>query len=287
MAAGLSVAGVLISYAASAPELDPAALEAVEASYIFDREEREIAQLHAAENRVIVPIEEIPKQLQEAFIAIEDERFHKHKGVDLLGLGRAVLVNIREGSFAQGASTITQQLIRNAMLDPGKRIERKVQEIWLALQLERRYSKEEILEMYLNRICFGHGVYGVEAAARFYFDKSIGELSLAESALLAGVVRIPEYDNPFYDKEGSINRMKLVLGNMKRLGYISPEEYEEAVSEELIFAEPKPVTYPYPYFIDYVVHHELIDILTEMPEFGPSRMLTRPSIMADSRSLPL
>jgi penicillin-binding protein 1A len=268
VAAGLSVAGVLISYAASAPELDPAALEAVEASYIFDREEREITQLHAAENRVIVPIEEIPEQLQKAFIAIEDERFYKHRGVDLLSLGRAVLVNIREGSFAQGASTITQQLIRNAMLDPGKRIERKVQEIWLALQLERRYSKEEILEMYLNRILFGHGVYGVEAAARFYFDKSIDELSLAESALLAGVVRIPEYDNPFYDAEGAINRMKLVLGNMKRLGYISAEEYEEAVSEELSFAEPKPITYPYPYFIDYVVHHELIDILTEMPEFG-------------------
>ncbi len=265
---GLGVAGVLISYAASAPKLDPAALEAVEASYIFDREDREIAQLHAAEKRVIVPIEEIPEQLQNAFIAIEDERFFRHKGVDLMGLARAVLVNIREGSYAQGASTITQQLIRNAMLDPGKRIQRKVQEIWLSLQLERIYSKKEILEMYLNRICFGHGVYGVEAAARFYFDKSIDELSLAESALLAGIVRLPEYDNPFYDEERSINRMKLVLGNMKRLGYISEEDYQAAIAEELEFAEPKPVTYPYPYFIDYVVHHELIDILTDLPEIG-------------------
>lgn len=266
--AGLCIAGVLISYVASAPKLDPAALETVEASYIIDREDREVAQLHAAENRVVVPIDEIPEQLQKAFIAIEDERFKKHKGIDLPGFGRAILVNIRDRSFSQGASTITQQLIRNAMLDPGKRIERKVQEMWLALQLERRYSKEEILEMYLNRICFGNGVYGVEAAARTYFGKGIDELNLAESALLAGVVRIPEYDNPFYSEEGSINRMKLVLGNMKRLGFISPAEYEEALSTELSFAEPKTITYPYPYFIDYVVHYELVDILKNMPEFG-------------------
>ena len=266
--AGLIAAGVLIGYAATAPHLDPAALETVEASYIIDREGIEIAQLHAAENRVVIPIEQIPEQLQKAFIAIEDERFEKHRGIDLLGFGRAILVNIRDRSFSQGASTITQQLIRNTLLEKEKRIKRKVQEMWLALQLESKYSKKEILEMYLNRICFGHAVYGVEAASRFYFGKSVDELNLAESALLAGVVRLPAYDNPFYNEEGAINRMKLVLANMKRLKYISPAEYEEALSTELTFAEPSSFAYPYPYFVDYVVHHELIDILAGMPEFG-------------------
>ncbi len=267
-AAGLGVAGLLVAYAASAPPLDPAMLETVEASHIIDREGREVAQLHSGENRVVVPIDEIPKPLQKAFIAIEDERFERHKGVDMLGFGRAILVNIRDRSFSQGASTITQQLITNTILTKERKIKRKVQEMWLAIQLELRYSKEEILEMYLNRICFGNGVFGVEAAARFYLGKSVGELNLAESALLAGVVRLPSYDNPFDNAEGAVNRMKLVLGNMKRLGYISPAEYEEALTTELDFAEPTTFAYPHPYFIDYVIHYELVEILKNMPEFG-------------------
>ena len=266
--AAFAVAGVLISYLAAAPALDPAALEAVEASYIIDRDGHEIAQLHAIENRIVIPIDEIPEQLQKAFIAIEDERFKKHRGVDLLGFGRAILVNIRDRSFSQGASTITQQLIRNVLLEQKKTIKRKVQEMWLALKLERIKSKEEILEMYLNRIYFGNGVYGVEAASLAYFDKSVGDLELAEAALLAGIVRSPEYYNPFENDEAATGRMKLVLGNMKRLNYISPEEYEGAVGTELEFAEPSTTAYPYPYFVDYVVHHELIEILENIPEFG-------------------
>ncbi len=264
----LGVAGVLISYLVTAPALDPAALEAVEASYIIDRDNREIAQLHAVENRIVIPIDEIPEHLQKAFIAIEDERFKKHRGVDLLGFGRAILVNIRDRSFSQGASTITQQLIRNVLLEQKKTIKRKVQEMWLALKLERIKSKEEILEMYLNRIYFGNGVYGVEAASQAYFGKSVGELELAEAALLAGIVRSPEYYNPFNNEEAATSRMKLVLGNMNRLNYISPAEYEEAIAAELSFAEPSATAYPYPYFVDYVVHNELIEILEDIPEFG-------------------
>lgn len=264
----LALTGIMISYLADAPALDPAALEAIEASYIFDSDDKEITQLHAAENRIVVPIEEIPKQLQEAFIAIEDERFRKHRGVDMYGFGRAILVNIRERSFSQGASTITQQLIRNAMLDPGKKIKRKVQEMWLALKLERLKSKDEILEMYLNRICFGNAIYGVEAASQAYFGKSVGKLKLAETALLAGIVRSPAYYNPFNDKEAATSRMKLVLGNMKRLKFISEEEYDKAVDAKLKFAKPTALAYPHPYFVDYVIHHELIDILEDIPEIN-------------------
>lgn len=264
----LAFTGIMISYLADAPALDMAALEAIEASYIYDRDDNEIAQLHAAENRIVLPIEEIPEQLQKAFIAIEDERFRKHRGVDTIGFGRAILVNIRDRSFSQGASTITQQLIRNAMLDPGKKIKRKVQEMWLALKLERLKSKDEILEMYLNRICFGNGIYGVEAASQAYFGKSVGKLKLSETALLAGIVRSPSYYNPFNDKKAATSRMKLVLGNMKRLGYISSEEYEKAVDAKLKFAKPTTQAYPHPYFVDYVVHHELVDILEGIPEFN-------------------
>ena len=264
----LVFAGIMISYLAGAPKLDPAALEAVEASYILDRKDREVVQLHAAENRIVLSIGEIPEQVQEAFIAIEDERFRKHRGFDTLGLGRALLVNIRERSFSQGASTITQQLIRNTLLGQEKTIKRKVQEVWLALKLERIKSKDEILEMYLNRICFGNAIYGIEAASQAYFNKSVSKLDLAEAALLAGIVRSPAYYNPFNDKEAAMSRMKLVLGNMERLKFITREEHDQAVAKKMKFAKPTTVTYPHPYFIDYVIHHELVEILENMPEYN-------------------
>ena len=260
--------GIMVSYLIGTPKLDPAALEAVEASYIFDRKDREVVQLHAAENRIVLPIEEIPEQVQEAFIAIEDERFRKHRGFDIIGFGRAIVVNIRERSFSQGASTITQQLIRNTLLGQEKTIKRKVQEMWLAIRLERIKSKDEIMEMYLNRICFGNAVYGVEAASLAYFNKSVNKLDLAETALLAGIVRSPAYYNPFNDKKAAISRMKLVLGNMKRLNFITQEEHDQAISKKMKFAKSTVLTYPYPYFIDYVIHHELVKILEDMPEYG-------------------
>ena len=136
------------------------------------------------------------------------------------------------------------------------------------MQLEQQFSKDEILEMYLNRMYFGNGAYGVETASQTYFNKSVGEITIAEAALLAALLRAPEYYNPFINKEEAEARAKLALNNMKRLGFISEAEYEAAVNKHIVYAEPPNPEYPYPYFVDYVVHHELIEILSAMPEYG-------------------
>jgi penicillin-binding protein 1A len=264
LAGGGALAAVGVSYIMAAPEFDPEALKTVQTSYIYDNQDIEVAALHGEENRIYVPLAEIPDHVQEAFLAIEDERFYSHFGFDVIGFSRALLVNLQTRSFSQGASTISQQLAQNAFLGQEKRIPRKVQEIWLSLQLERQYSKKEILELYLNRIYFGNGAYGVEAAAQTYFDKSVGELEIAEAALLAALVRAPNYYDPFVNEEAGINRMKQVLGNMQRLDYITETEAQDALAAEFVFGEPPTFAYPYPYFIDHVVHVELVKTLMDI-----------------------
>lgn len=250
------------------PPFDPEQLQFVEASFVYDNQGREITALHDEQNRVIVSLDEIPEHVQKAFIAIEDERFEKHFGVDIIGFGRALLTNIRYRSIRQGFSTITQQLARNAYLTFDQTYERKIKEVWLALLIEKHFTKEEILEMYLNRIYFGNHAYGVEAAAQTYFGKPVSDLSVAEGALLAGIISSPNINNPFNSEEIAAGKQALVLKNMLRLRYIDQEQYDQALAEEPAYGEPPAVEYPHPYFIDYVVHQELIDILSGMPQFG-------------------
>ncbi|HOB86213.1 MAG TPA: PBP1A family penicillin-binding protein [Bacillota bacterium] len=265
---GVAGAAVLISYVATTPPFDSEKLQTVETSYVYDRNGELITTLHDEEKRVIVRLEDIPKHVQDAFVAAEDERFYKHIGFDPIGLVRALLINIRTRSISQGASTITQQVAQGAFLGTEDTIKRKVQEIWLAIQMERHYSKEAILEMYLNRVFFGGRYYGIEMAAQAYFNKSASELSIAEAALLAGILPSPNLFNPHVSEEAAVKRMKLVLGNMHRLEMISEEEYREALEEELVFAEPPTEEYPHPYFLDYVIHRELVEILSNMPIYG-------------------
>lgn len=265
---GVAVAAVVVNYVNEAPPFDPSRLATVETSYLYDSNGNEIAALHEEQNRVAVGLNEIPRHVQDAFISIEDERFFNHFGFDLTGSLRAAYVNFKAGEIVQGASTITQQLAQNAFLTTDKTYRRKIQEIWLALQLERNYGKEEILEMYLNRIYFGNGAYGVEAAAQTYFDKSVGNLSIGEAAMLAGAVRSPNYYNPFDNLLEAEARMWVVLANMERLGLISERQHREALAEQISYALPKDPDYAYPYFVDYVVHHELIRILSAMPAIG-------------------
>jgi len=262
---GGAVAAVVFNYVSEAPQFDPSQLATVETSYIYDSEDNEIAVLHEEQNRIVVKLNQIPQHVQEAFIAIEDERFFKHFGFDLTGSMRAAYINFQAGEIVQGASTITQQLAQNAFLTTDVTYRRKIQEIWLALQLERIYGKEEILEMYLNRIYFGNGAYGVEAAAQTYFDKGVADLSLAEAAMLAGVVRSPNYYNPFDNLLEAEARMWVVLANMSRLGLINEPQRQAALQEQLDYALPQSPEYAYPFFVDYVVHHELIKILSAMP----------------------
>ena len=264
---GGSAAAVVGSYINDAPPLDPTYLETVETSYIFDSSGRVVAPLHGEQHRVAVNLDEVPDYVEQAFIAIEDERFYEHSGFDLTANIRAAYVNLRAGSIIQGASTISQQLAQNAFLTTETTLERKVQEIYLAIRIERIYSKEEILEMYLNRIYFGNSAYGIEAAAETYFDKSVDELEIPEAAMLAGAVRMPNYYNPIDNIAAAEERMQSVLYNMKRLGFISESQYSRALSEALDYAEQRSPDYPYPHYVDYVLHHELIQILMASPTF--------------------
>ena len=266
--AGGATAAVVVNYVNEAPPFDPSRLATVETSYIYDSGGNEIVALHEEQNRIVVNLNQVPEHVRLAFIAIEDERFYRHFGFDIVGSMRAAYANFRAGSIVQGASTITQQLAQNAYLSTETTYRRKIQEIWLAVQLERSYGKDEILEMYLNRIYFGNGAYGVEAAAQTYFDKSVGDLNIAEAAILAGAVRSPNLYNPIDNEMETEARMRIVLSSMKRLDYITEAQYRHALQQKIDYAEPRSLDYPYPHFVDHVVHNELIRILSEIPSIG-------------------
>ncbi|MBR2215600.1 MAG: penicillin-binding protein 1A [Selenomonadaceae bacterium] len=223
-------------------------------SQIYDINGNEIANIHAAENRMPVKISQIPKNLQEAFVAVEDNRFYEHMGVDPRGILRAAWANISGRTISEGGSTITQQLAKNAYLTQDQTYKRKIQEIFLALQLERQYTKQEILELYLNQIYFGQGAYGVEAAARTYFNKDVENLTLNECALLAGIPKSPNYYSPFNNLQAAQERKAVVLDQMVKYGYLSGSEAAKTKHEEVKLASPNKESGPQPaaYFIDYV-----------------------------------
>src|SRR5690606_1324150 len=177
-----------------------------------------------------VGLHEMSPFIPQAVIAIEDRRFYSHFGVDPLGLIRATVENLVTGRISQGGSTITQQLAKNLFLKPDRTIERKIQEVLLAFWLEHEHSKEQILEMYLNRVYFGSGAYGVEAASRRYFDKSAREVTLAEAALPAGLLKAPSRLSPARDPEAASDRAQLVLAAMREQGMVGDREMTAAIS---------------------------------------------------------
>jgi penicillin-binding protein 1A len=178
-----------------------------------------------------LPLDEMSPYMPEAIVAIEDKRFYSHFGVDFIGIGRAFVTNILLGHRAQGASTITQQLARNLFLSPKKTFERKVQEVLLSLWLEQKYTKDQILAMYLNRVYFGDNAYGVEAASRRYFNKSARDINLGEAALLAGLVQAPSRLSPVNDPKPAEDRAKIVLGAMREQGYITDSDFNRAMKQ--------------------------------------------------------
>jgi len=161
-----------------------------------------------------VPLKDLPRHVSHAFLAIEDRRFYSHYGVDPLGISRALIANILRRGVAQGGSTITQQLAKNLFLTQERTVTRKIQEIALAIWLERKFSKAQILEIYLNRVYFGAGAYGIEAAAQRYFDKPASKVTVAEAAMLAGLVRSPSRLAPSRNPDGAERRAQLVLAGM-------------------------------------------------------------------------
>ena len=194
--------------------------------------EVEYADLYADENRKWADIDSIPQIMQDAIVSIEDERFYEHNGVDFLSTGKAAFQHIF-GTGTRGGSTITQQLVKNLTKDNEVTITRKATEILRALNVERKWTKTQILEMYLNTIYLSNGVNGVAAASDYYFDKEISDVTLAEAALLAGITQYPSLYDPVHSFESSKEKQEVVLAKMLELGKITQEEYDKAINEEL------------------------------------------------------
>jgi len=222
-------------------------------SYILDYHGDVIDTLDAGQNRQVIKLSQIAPSMVQATLAIEDHRFYNHHGIDFHGLARAVTVNIQQMSKAQGASTLTQQLARNLYLNHDRTWSRKINEAALAIQLEMKYTKDEILEKYLNQIYYGHATYGIQAAAQLYFAKDASELSLAESALLAGVPKGPKYYSPYMDLDNAKKRQQTVLHTMVQHGFITSVEAELAYAEPLHYQSlTGGKSSEAPYFRDYI-----------------------------------
>src|SRR5881296_1482555 len=226
-------------------------LQPIQGTKIYDDNDEPMTELHV-ERRILVPLAQIPQSLRDAILATEDRRFYSHWGIDPIGVARAVIQNYRRGRLVEGGSTITQQLTKVLFLTPDKSLERKLKEAVLALELERRYSKDRILEMYLNQVYFGYGSYGVEAAARTYFGKSVSELTVRESALLAGLPRAPTNYSPFERPEAAKRRREVVLRRMVDFGTIKDEEAKRLAKTDLGLIPPERRRTTGQYFIDYV-----------------------------------
>jgi penicillin-binding protein 1A len=213
-----------------------------ERSVVYDHEGKYYSRL-AGENRVAVPFDKVSNDFYNALISREDTRFYKHHGIDPIGISRAVVRNLFLGGFREGASTITQQLARNSFPLGGKNLHRKLIEAALAFRIETELTKEEILAAYVNRIYFGSGTYGIEAASQTYFGKPASKLNLPESATLAGLIRSPNRFSPLNNPEGSLRERNTVLGRMRDLGLITSIEYDEASASPLL-AMPRIKTSP-------------------------------------------
>ena len=204
------------------------------------------------EKRDPVPLQQIPRYLNAALVATEDRKFFTHSGVDIKGIARAIVKDIRAGKFVEGASTITQQLAKTLFLTPRKTIVRKIKEAILAFQLERRYTKDEILELYLNQVYFGSGAYGVASAASLFFGKSVQDLTLAECALIAGMPKSPSRYSPLVNQELALKRRNMVLRQMRDTGIITAIDYEQAAKEAINTDNARQKSTRAPYFIEYV-----------------------------------
>ncbi len=239
-------------YSRGLPDISKLSFSPDQSSQIFDYQGNLITNVYAFENRIYVPLSKISEVAKKAVIAEEDQRFYKHGALDYRGIMRAAWEDIRYKKIVQGGSTITQQLARSLFLTMNQTISRKVKEALLAVELEKKFTKDQILEMYLNEVYFGSGAYGIESAAETYFGKHASDLTLPEASIIAGVIKAPSDINPFADLKSAKEAQKIVLAKMADAGYISESKAEEAYNAPLTFAEKKQVNDNMGYVIDYV-----------------------------------
>ena len=230
------------------------------ASQFYDINGNVIYTTLSEERRVPVSIDKIPKHVQQAFIAIEDNRFYEHSGIDYRGTARA-LVSTLSGREVQGGSTITQQLAKNAFLTQDRSIIRKIKEAFIAKELEHKYTKDEILTMYLNQIYFGQGAYGIESASLYYFGKHVQNLDIAEAATLAAIPKSPNYYNPFENPKESKNRQELVIDQMVKYGFISADSAAKAKAKKMVYSTShKQQNNPRGYFFDMISQKVIAEV---------------------------
>ncbi len=256
----LATGGILVLYYLNSlptlEELTPSPIAQTSKVYALDGSL--VTEFHSEENREIIPFHEMSQYIKDAVVAVEDKRFYEHQGVDYIRIIGAFIADIKAGDLSQGASTITQQYIKNVYFTPEKTFRRKINEALIAIQLERNYTKDKILEMYLNTVCFGSGAYGIQKASEIYFGVDASELTLPQAALLAGLVRIPEVYSPFNDIEKSKTRRNLVLQLMYDQGFIDTDQYLDALAEPVVINQDRTYNSELfssriaPYFIDYV-----------------------------------
>lgn len=251
--------GILFGFINETPKLDKDvfAKKLALTSNIYDKDGKFVEGLHGVENREYVTLSKVRKHTRDAFIAIEDERFREHFGIDIKRIFGALWRNIKSGRYDQGASTITQQLIKNTILTPKKELKRKIQEAFLAIKLERELSKDQILEYYLNTIYLGGNSYGIQAASQYLFSKDAELLTIAESALIAGLTQSPSRYNPYNnDKTPEVykDRQNLVLSKMLELNMITKDEFEKAKNQKLVFKKrDSNADIKYQWFVDSVI----------------------------------
>lgn len=250
----LAVSGCVVynSIASSLPDPSKPLRGTEQSTRITDRKGAVITEFFTDQNRTNVTLKDIPPVMRNAIVATEDQRFYQHQGVDFLGMLRAAFTDVTGGGAAQGGSTITQQYVKKAFLTPEKTLKRKIAEAVLAYRVEQTYSKDKILEMYLNTIYFGHGAYGVSTAAETFFGKPLSALTAPEAALLAGVVKSPSNYSPYLQPAAAKKRRDTVLMQMRDQGYLKPAEYNTAIATTIVVAPLKRGSKVAPYFVEYV-----------------------------------
>ncbi|MBO0589437.1 PBP1A family penicillin-binding protein [Sporosarcina sp. E16_8] len=247
---GLLVFSVLISFS------DVSKLDIVEPrpTFIYDIN-GEVASKVSNSKIEGVSLDQIPTELIEAFVATEDQHFYKHNGINYFGITKAFMQNLVKGKVVAGGSTITQQLSKNVFLTTERTYTRKFKELIFTKKIERKYSKDEIMERYLNQIYFGEGAWGIQRAAHVYFGKDVSELSLNESATLAGLIKAPSNLSPYKSMEKAVERRNIVLSLMKSEGYINQKDFEETIDQPIALTDKETIDYKgkYPYYVDYLI----------------------------------
>lgn len=244
----------LYRLSASLPDIaiDPNSIPAARTSIVYAADGTVLAEWHAEQDRRLVSLDDLPKSVGDAVVAIEDERFYEHNGVDVRAVARALAINGRAGAYRQGGSTITQQVVKLLFTDGKRTLGRKVREALMAYQLETKADKHQVLGTYLNLVYFGSGAYGVESAAEHYFGKHASELTIAESAMLAGVIRSPARYSPRANPGAALERRNAVIRKMRDLGYITAHQEAQSLAAPVDLVPPKASSEIAPYFVEYV-----------------------------------